>query len=98
MANCRTIGRGYKPGDHEKRHPYDAMVILDNPGLPIGLGEGRGFGGVGGSFTLQEVADPKWRDHLEVCGCEWLVELAETETRNGRLFTPEEILEYWKRI
>lgn len=35
--------------------------------------------GIGGSFTLQEAAEPRHEAHLIACGCEWLSWLAVEE-------------------
>ncbi|HYC71424.1 MAG TPA: hypothetical protein VEB66_09475 [Opitutaceae bacterium] len=92
----RIIGRFVEEVARDLEYPYDVSVNLDDPTRPIGLGEGSGHGSIGGSFTLQEIRDPEWREHLKRCGCEWLVTLAEEEERRGIRFLPDQILERWK--
>lgn len=98
MPKVMIIGRGVRQISGGNEYPYDVGVILDQPDQPIALCEGSGHWGSGGSFTLQELRKDRWREHLALCGCEWLVALAEEEERRGRRFSPEEIIERWKCV
>jgi hypothetical protein len=39
--------------------------------------------------------DPRWDDHLRICGCLWLRQLAREEQEAGRRLTADEILSRW---
>ncbi len=94
-AAAIALGFGHPPGRAGENTLYDVHLHLDFPAHPISMGEQWGRStGIGGSFTLQETAEPRHAEHLRVCGCEWLQALAAEEKRRGKVFTPEEI---WAR-
>jgi len=95
---CRNIGRGFAVGAKDENYPYDVFVNLDLPEAPIGFGEGTGFGGVGCSISLQALLNEDWTEHLRICGCEWLMDLAREENSHAVPFTPDEILGRWEKI
>jgi hypothetical protein len=95
MPAAIALGHGHPPGKAGENTLYDVHLHLDFPAHPISMGEQWGSaGGIGGSFTLQEAAEPRHAEHLKICGCEWLQWLAAEEKRRVKLFTPEEI---WAR-
>ena len=91
MDKYETIGQGVRAS-----WPYEVAVHWpgEHPGGPILLAEGMGHGAAGGNFALSDITDDKWSDHLEICGCLWLRDLAREEIERGQLFTADEI---WQR-
>ncbi len=89
-----ALGVGHLPEDVAKNTVLDVALHLDHPKTPLSLGERWGQQSIGGGFTLQQVAESRWRKHLRACGCEWLVRAAAEEQRSGRIFTSDEILAF----
>ena len=91
-ATAIALGFGHPPGKAGSDVVLDVHLHLDFPAQPISMGERWvASTGIGGSFTLQEAAEPRHEAHLIACGCEWLSWLAVEEKRRGKRFTPEEI-------
>ena len=91
MEKYQNIGRGTRAS-----WPYEVAVHWEDqhPGGPIMMAEGTGHGSAGGNFALSAMLQPQWQSHLEICGCEWLRDLAIEERERGALFSADEI---WER-
>lgn len=75
--------------------PYDIEVSWEKSGETLILSEGTGHGAAGGYFTLAAIQNPVWTEHLRLCDCLWLRDLADEEMRRGHLFTADEIAVAW---
>lgn len=94
VEQYKTIGEGRRAS-----WPYQVDVHWAAPGAdasrPIGLSEGTGHGSAGGNFRLSEILADVWTEHLELCDCLWLRELAREEIERGTPFSADEI---WARF
>lgn len=89
-----NLGCGHPANDPADKTLLDVHLHLDFPATPISMGESWGsMPGVGSSYTLQDAAAHRNWAHLEACGCDWLIQVALEEKGQGRLFTPQEILD-----
>ena len=93
VEQYKAIGQGVRAS-----WPYQVEVHWATPDSVaqgvISLSEGTGHGSAGGNFALSELLKPIWTDHLEICDCLWLRDLAREETTRGHLFSADEI---WAR-
>ena len=96
MERYQTIGSGVRGS-----WPYEVAVHWPTPGTfsfpqnVIALSEGTGHGNQGGTFALADLLKPIWTEHLELCDCLWLRDLAREEAERGTLFSADEI---WARF
>ena len=51
---------------------YDISICFEDVGRPIAMGEDVGHGGVGGTFTAEEVLGKDWEVHFQASRGEWL--------------------------
>ena len=91
MDKYQIIGEGKR-----NSWPYQVAVhwAVEHPGGPIMLAEGSGHSGAGGNFALAAILGDTWTEHLEICDCLWLRDLAREEQERGALFAADEI---WER-
>ena len=89
-----NLGCGRPGNDPASKELLDVHLHLDFPATPISMGESWGSApSTGASYTLQDAVAHRHWAHLEACGCDWLIQVALEEKGQGRLFTPQEILE-----
>ncbi len=62
------------------------------PPQTICLSEGCGHGAQGSCFELSTMLEDTWTEHLRICDCLWLRDLAREEQQTGRFFSADEIL------
>ena len=87
-ARDELLGRGGRFS-----HPYEVRLDLDGGTRPILLNEGSGHANMGGRFSLQDILAPAWTEHLELCDCGWLRDVAREEQARTTPFTAEELLQ-----
>lgn len=98
MSDSYKIIGTSKSGRH-----YDVGVYRSDPPpsgperpLTLALNEGLGHGCQGSCFTLADMLDERWTEHLQLCNCLWLRDLAREEQASGRFFSADEIWERWQ--
>src|SRR5689334_9432923 len=95
MERYLIIGEGRQSG-----FPYEVGIHWDDPVSQIPrvilLGEGSGHASMGGYFPLSTLLDARWSEHLQICECLWLRDLARQEVMLGRCFGVDEIFELWR--
>ncbi|MCM8528693.1 MAG: hypothetical protein NE327_19365 [Lentisphaeraceae bacterium] len=96
MKTIKILGRGSK---QYKTYswPYEVGLNYGNDNIPIYLGEGIGHGSAGGFFTLRTLLEEQWEEHLKLCDCEKLKEIALEEKQNKQKFSAEEIYKKWNK-
>jgi len=90
------IGHGKEKNDTGYDWPYNVYINLENDELPIGLSEGFGYGTAGANFKLSALLKDQWKDHLSICRCQKLIDIAKEEKSKKVIFTANEIYEKWK--
>lgn len=73
MKKYYILGTGYKNDDVSKSYPYEVWLDMQEPKFPIVMLEGKGSGGVGGNFKLEEILQDHWKEHLEISQTKWLL-------------------------
>jgi hypothetical protein len=76
------LGTGYKLDDIAKEYPYEVWLDLQESQFPIVMLEGKGIGGVGGSFRPSEILQSQWKEHLTISGTDWLIPLCSDALNN----------------
>jgi len=66
-----------------------ALNWQTDPLLSLSFGKGRGTTGT--CLTLADLTRPEWQDVVTACNAQWLLDLAQRETHQGRPFTRTEI-------
>lgn len=92
------LGEGYKKEDVDKKNIYQFHLSTKNEKYPIGLTEGQGFGGVGGSFAPNEFVKESLKVHLKTCGVEWLIALCEEAVKDSVLLNVKAVLDTYKYL
>lgn len=91
MEESDIIGRGGLGS-----HPYLVAVCRDNRDEPrprtIEMSEGSGHHSWASRLPLSAMLDEVWTEHLEICDCLWLRDLAQSEPALGRCLSADEIL------
>lgn len=91
----RTVGY-----NDEGPRPYEVAVYWDKsssfPLRTIALSEGAGHANMGGCFSLCDMLHDDWTEHLRICGCLWLRDLAVEEQARGQSFSADEIYAFWQ--
>ena len=82
----QLIGRALRDGC-----PYRVELCPDNFAAPIRISYGIGMGAIEADCPLANLLTPGWTEILQLCNCEWLLDLAREERERGALFTPDEI-------
>lgn len=94
MDRYEVIGEG-----RQGSYPYEVGIHWETPvpdkPRPVGFAEGSGHGSAGGYFPLSDVLLEIWTEHLRLCGCLWLRDLATQEQSAGRFFSADEIHAAW---
>lgn len=95
MEPYKIIGEGKRAS-----YPYEVGIHWEDSSSsqtprPILLAEGSGHASMGGYFTLADTLADVWTEHLQICGCLRLRELAREEQASGRVFSADEIYARW---
>lgn len=76
--------------------PYQVAVRWEDPQLPqpspLAFSEGSEHASWASNLPLADVLHEAWTEHLEICGCLWLRDLAIQERALGRFLSADEIL------
>lgn len=75
--------------------PYEVAVrwedsLLPQPS-PLAFSEGSGHASWASNNSLADVLHEAWTEHLEICDCLWLRDLAIQERALGRFLSSDEI-------
>ncbi|SEI04914.1 hypothetical protein SAMN05660691_03102 [Rheinheimera pacifica] len=93
-----VLGIGYKVSDYEKKHPYEVWLDIDNADAPLVMLEGRGMGGIGGSFKPSDIIEPQWKEHLIISNTEWLIPLCIDAAQNRNMLDFKLVLETYNYL
>lgn len=81
----------------QRGKPYEVLVHWNDDGREVPsticLSEGSGHGAQGSCFLLSEMLEDTWTEHLRICDCLWLRDLAREEQQTGRYFSADELWE-----
>lgn len=90
------LGVGYESSDSRKTYPYEIWLDLQETRRPIMVLEGRGFAGVGGSFSPKELLDNKWLKNLNITKTEWLLPFFKDAENNDGVLDSESLINFYK--
>lgn len=91
------IGQGVKKKSN-REVLVQVLLNTEDENCPIGLTEGRGVGGVGGSFRPKNILTENKREFLKKCGAEWLITHCEQAVKMSQPLDSRAVLDTYEYI
>ncbi|RUO79861.1 hypothetical protein CWI84_09550 [Idiomarina tyrosinivorans] len=89
------LGQGFK---NDKKVLLQVLLNTENETSPIGLTEGEGMAGVGGSFRPYQLLSDDKKAFLKVCDTDWLITHCEEAVKTSSSLDIKAVLESYEYL